>query len=318
MKQFIFVFLLLFNICARGDFFQEWIDDFKSYALEQGISPKTLNASLNNIAFSPQVVDAYHNQKENHQSAFSFVFDYIKKLFVLTERIEEGRLKMREHHDLLEEVSQKYHVPIQYIVALWAVESRYGAETEKYPVIQTLATLAFASNRKEMFKKELILALKMIDQGYVNANSFYGSWAGAMGQCQFMPSSFFEFAVEINGKKDIWDSLPHVFGSIANYLKKSGWNEDEPWGHQILLPFGFKGEIGLKKKYTNDQLQNMGVRKIGGGDLEFLKTQTSIIMPLGPSGPTYLIYPNFRIILRWNKSQKFALSVCILADGLIR
>ena len=316
MKFSFFIFLIVFNVSFLRANFQEWLLEFKSYAIAQGISQNTVNLSLNDIAFSSEVIEAYENQNKPHQPWFSFLLAYLKKLFVLSDRIEEGRLKMKMHKSLLENVAQIYHVPPQYIVALWGVETRYGRETEKYPVIQTLATLAFASKRQKMFKQELIFALKMIDQGYVDAGSFYGSWAGAVGQCQFMPSSFFEFAVEIDGKKDIWHSLPHIFASIANYLKKSRWRENEPWGHQIILPYDFKGNIGFEKKYTNDQLQNMGVRKIGGGDLEFLETETSIIMPLGSSGPTYLVYPNFRIILRWNKSQKFALSVCILADGL--
>lgn len=307
------IIYLLFSITLHASSskdaeFQAWCQNFKTEAITQGISQKTLDYAFDGLVENDKVLSLDKNQSTENSA-----FEYMKKFFTLNKRIEQGKVKIAQHQGILNEISRKYQIPIQYIVALWGVETRYGEESSNYPVIQSLATLAWKSRRADMFKGELILALKMIDQGYTTLENFKGSWAGATGQCQFMPSSFFTFSVPI-GKTNIWTSSQDVFESIANYLKKSGWNQNQPWGHLITHPEG----VQIPEKATNAQFQTLGVRKIGGGNLDFPDTQTFIIKPLKMLDFTYLLYPNFKIILKWNNSRKFALGVGLLADGLAR
>jgi membrane-bound lytic murein transglycosylase B len=310
MKRIIFYLFFVYYSPLQAGSFQEWADEFKKIAIEQGVNSSNLDLAFKDLTPDMEVIAL----DENQNLASLSIVDHIKKLFTLDRRITQGKLKIEEHKADLDRISQIYQVPAQYIIALWGVETRYGEEASKYSVIRSLATLSWKSKRAKMFQKELILALKMIDQKYISLEEFKGSWAGATGQCQFMPSSFFRFCVPI-GKTDIWKSAPNVFECIANYLKKSGWKQEQPWGHLIILPHDFKETTS---SMTNEQLQALGVKKIGGGDLEFPQTKTSIIKTFKGFGPTYLVYPNFKVILRWNKSEKFALSVGILADGLAR
>ncbi len=312
MKYIVICFLLTTSIHAsplKDLTFQEWCLIFKTKAIENGVNLKNLDDAFHNLLPNYKVLSLDQNQNSTKPS----LTGYIKKIFTLNRRINEGKAKISQYQEILNEISQRYQVPLQYIVSLWGIETRYGEEPSKYPVIQSLATLAWKSSRPALFERELILALKMVDQGYIKLEDFKGSWAGATGQCQFMPSSFFTFSVPI-GKTNIWTSVPDVFESIANYLKKSGWSQHEPWGHLVTLPDGIK----ISEEGTNSQFQDLGVRKIGGGDLKFPSTKTFIRKPLKTFGPTYLLYPNFKIILKWNRSEKFALGVGMLADGLAR
>lgn len=311
MKNIIIYLLFSTTLCASSSkdaSFKDWCQNFRTEAVSQGISQKTLDNALNGLVENGKVLDLDKNQNMGNSA-----FGYMKKFFTLNKRIEQGKIKIAQYQEILNEISSRYQVPMQYIVALWGVETRYGEEPSHYPVIQSLATLAWKSRRADMFKSELILALKMVDQGYVNLENFKGSWAGATGQCQFMPSSFFRFSVPI-GKTNIWTFPPDIFESIANYLKTCGWTQNQPWGHLITYPQG----IEIPEKATNVEFQRLGVRKIGGGDLDFPDTQTFIVKPLKMLDFTYLLYPNFKIILKWNNSRKFALGVGLLADGLAR
>ena len=224
----------------------------------------------------------------------------------------------RKHRAELEKAAQKYGVPANYIVALWGIETSYGDNTGGFKVIPALATLAHDGRRSTFFRKELINALKILDAGHISSANMKGSWAGAMGQNQFMPSSFHAFAVDGNGdgKRDIWTSLPDVFASTANYLSKSGWKEDERWGRKVKLPQGFsKSLTGKKIKKPLSEWASMGITLPSGAPIPQADgIRASVITPDGLNGPAYLAYDNYRVIMKWNNSTYFATSVGLLAD----
>ncbi len=318
MYKFIFfplviVFSCFFVLEGRATTFEDWTTAFKDEALSKGISQKTLDMAFANIRHIDRVIELDRKQPEGR-----LTFAEYKKRVISQARIDQGRRMMRQHRAELDKASKKYGVQPQYIVALWGVETSYGNNTGGFDVVSSLATLAYDGRRADFFRSELINALKILDAGHIDVKNMRGSWAGAMGQNQFMPSSFHSFAVDGNndGKRDIWTSLPDVFASTANYLSKSGWKGDERWGRKIQLPRNFdESLVGLETQKSLKEWQALGVRRLGGGDIPIVSGfQASVIAPDGISGPAYLAYDNFRVILKWNRSTYFASSVGILAD----
>ena len=295
--------------------FKLWLNSFKKIALSKGISQETINLSFKNVVFLEQVIKYDRKQPE-----FTLTFaEYLKRV-VSDSRIRIGKSKLKEHKELLREISSKYGVQSRYIVALWGIETDFGRITGGFPVISSLATLAYDGRRSKFFRKELFLALKIVDGGHILAKDMIGSWAGAMGQNQFMPSSFHAYAVDYDndGSKDIWKTLPDIFASIANYLSKSGWQADQTWGRPVSLPENFSRKfLGRKIKKPLGEWQQLGVRKLSGQDLPKRNLLSSIIRPeKGQIGPAFLIYNNYEVILKWNRSNYFATAVGILSDKI--
>ena len=300
---------------TNAENFNTWLDKLKTEAKRQGISQKTLDSSLIGIKPIPRVIELDRKQPE-----FTLTFAEYLKRFVPDRRIRIGKSKLKEHKELLREISSKYGVQSRYIVALWGVETDFGRITGGFPVISSLATLAYDGRRSKFFRKELLLALKIVDGGHILANDMVGSWAGAMGQNQFMPSSFHAYAVDYDkdGSKDIWKTLPDIFASIANYLSKSGWQADQTWGRPVSLPENFSRKfLGRKIKKPLGEWQQLGVRKLSGQDLPKRNLLSSIIRPeKGQIGPAFLIYNNYEVILKWNRSNYFATAVGTLSDKI--
>ena len=300
---------------TNAEEFSTWLDKLKTEAKLQGISQKTIDSSLIGIKPIPRVI-----QLDRKQPEFTLTFaDYLKRV-VSDRRIRIGKSKLKEHKELLREISSKYGVQSRYIVALWGIETDFGRITGGFPVISSLATLAYDGRRSKFFRKELLLALKIIDGGHILAKDMIGSWAGAMGQNQFMPSSFHAYAVDYDkdGSKDIWRTLPDIFASIANYLSKSGWRSDQTWGRAVSLPKKFPHKfLGRKLKKPLSEWQKLGVRKLSGQDLPKRNLLSSIIRPeRGHIGPAFAIYNNYDVILKWNRSNYFATAVGILSDKI--
>jgi len=188
-----------------------------------------------------------------------------------------------------------------------------------FRVVDALATLAFDGRRPDLFRAELISALKILGRGRFESEDLKGSWAGAMGQVQFMPSTYLHYAVNFRheGQPDIWHAQGDVFASAANYLSTLGWKRDENWGREVALPASFDaGLIGLKVKHTVSEWGKLGVRRVGGAKLPASAIAGSIVQPDGPGGRAFLVYDNFRVIMKWNHSTYFALAVNMLADGI--
>jgi membrane-bound lytic murein transglycosylase B len=234
---------------------------------------------------------------------------------------------MRTHARELEIAEKKYGVPRQYIVALWGIETNFGSNTGGYDVINALATLAWDGRRSDFFYKELMHALKIIDQGHITHAQMKGSWAGAMGQNQFMPSSFHKFAVDGNGdgKKNIWGDLSDVFASTADYLNTVGWHADQRWGRQIKIPASLQDAVNKEQgtslptraNRTLQEWKNLGVTLPDGKPIPVVPgMRATIVQPDGEGTPAYLAYDNYKAIMHWNKSVYFATSVGLLADAI--
>ena len=213
-----------------------------------------------------------------------------------------------------------YQVQRRFLLALWGIESDFGRFTGGFSVVNSLSTLAYDGRRGAYFRSELIDALKILNSGEINNSQMVGSWAGAMGQCQFMPSSYHRFAQDYNndGKRDIWNSLPDTFASMANYLRNSGWKYDQTWGREVILPKTFDVALtGLEHTKSIPEWQQMGVRRVDGADLPGRELLAAIILPDGAGTRAYMVYDNFRNIMKWNRSTYFALAVGILSDHLL-
>ncbi len=299
---------------ANPQDFSGWLDGVRDEARASGISEATIAIALGDITPVPRVIELDRNQPE---STLRFE-EYLARI-VNEKRIQEGRALMAENAVLLRQVSERFGVEPRFIVALWGVESDYGRLTGSFNVLAALATLAYDGRRSAFFRKELLQALRIVDEGHISPTAMTGSWAGAMGQNQFMPSSFLDFAVDFDGdgRRDIRSSRPDVFATIANYLSRSGWSSGQGWGRQVRLPAGFdQALIGLDQRRSLAEWSQLGVVQADGSPLLATDQTASLAQPAGRGGAAYLAYDNYRTILRWNRSLYFATAVGHLADRL--
>ena len=309
------LFILIFSQPAMGEGnFEEWVRSFKAEAEQKKISSTLLNQAFEGVTPLPKIIELDRKQPESRMT-----FREYRKKIVSSLRIKRGREMMAQHRVLLHEIGQKYSVQPRFIVALWGIETFYGTNSGSYRIIDALATLAFDGRRSQYFRSELLNAFQILQEGHTSLNNMKSSWAGAMGQCQFMPSSFLQLAVDHNadGRKDIWETPADVFASAANYLAQSGWRGTQIWGRLAHLPEGFNSKLAsLKIRKHLQAWQQLGVRKGNGSDLPLVPMNASLVLPDGTDGPAYLVYENFRVILKWNRSTYFATSVGLLADAL--
>jgi len=301
------------TVFGEGNF-EQWVSEFKVEAIGKGISSSLVDQAFEGVAPIPRVLELDRNQPESRMT-----FREYRKKIVSQLRITRGRKMMALHRDLLHEVGQQYGVQPRFIVALWGIETFYGKNTGGYSIIEALATLAYDGRRSQYFRTELLNAFQIIQDRHISLEAMKGSWAGAMGQCQFMPSSFLQLAVDYDGdgRKDIWTTPADVFASAANYLAQSGWRGKQIWGRRAQLPNGFDAKmVGLKISKPLHVWQKLGIRKIDGSDLPVASLNASMVLPDGKDGPAYLVYDNYRVIMKWNRSTYFATSVGLLADAL--
>ena len=294
--------------------FDEWVQGFKVEAIEQGISSSLLDKAFQGVVPISRVLELDRKQPESIMT-----FRAYRKSIVSPQRIARGREMMAQHRDLLHEVGERYGVQPRFIVALWGIETFYGKNSGGYRIVDALATLAFDGRRSQYFRTELLNAFRILQDGHTSLDTMKSSWAGAMGQCQFMPSSFLQLAVDFDGdgRKDIWSTPADVFASAANYLAQSGWRGTQIWGRQAQLPAGFdSNQASLKISKPLQVWQKIGIRKRDGSDLPLVPLNASIVLPDGKGGPAYLVYENYRVIMKWNRSTYFATSVGLLADAL--
>lgn len=280
-----------------------------------GISAPTLDAALSGVSPDPRVLTLDRKQPEK-----TVTFAQYRKNVITPGRIREGRALLRRHAALLERVSARYGVPPQYIVALWGIETSFGKNTGGFGVVRSLATLAYEGRRGAFFRKELLDALRIIDGGHIDAAHMRGSWAGAMGQNQFMPSSFHSFAVDFDGdgRRDIWNTHGDIFASTANYLMRSGWDPEWRWGRKAALPKGCCAQaIKDRNRKSLAAWKKEGLTFAGGRALPDDPENTAwLAAPDGPSGPVWLAYGNYDTLMRWNRSTYFATAVGLLADAI--
>lgn len=292
--------------------FDDWLDEFRAEARDAGISPRTLDRALADVAPVPRVIELDRRQPEGRMTFLEY-----RERVINQARIEKGRRLLREQRHLLAPIEAEYGVPAEIIVALWGIESNFGENTGGFPVIASLATLAHEGRRADFFRGELLAALRILDAGDVSPDAMNGSWAGAMGQSQFMPSTFLGYAVDGDGdgRRDIWGTRADVFASMANYLSRMGWDRRYIWGREVRVLNGVASG-GLDERRPLARWQSAGVRRADGGDLPAVAIDASLLKMDDGDGPTYLVYDNFRVIMRWNRSTYFATSVGLLADAI--
>ncbi|KPK28608.1 MAG: lytic transglycosylase [Desulfobacterales bacterium SG8_35_2] len=321
LKKYLYILAVIITtlpalvLPAQGsDDFSIWLEGLRQEAREKGISETTLHAALDNLQPIPRVIELDRRQPEFTQTFWAYL-----DARVTEDRIERGRMLLELHAELLESIERQYGVQPRFLVAFWGLETNFGDYLGSFPVIGSLATLAHDPRRSDFFRSELLAALSIIDDGHISASEMIGSWAGAMGQPQFMPSTFVRFAVDADGdgRRDIWYNLPDVFASAANFLSESGWQGDKTWGREVRLPPAFNLELtGLEVEKTLAAWQILGVRKITGDDLPALNMKGSLVLPAGHAGPAFLVYNNYRTILQWNRSDLYAIAVGHLADRI--
>ncbi|SKA49783.1 lytic murein transglycosylase [Enterovibrio nigricans] len=301
---------------AEKPSFESYVAGLKEEGAEKGIDSVLLEDAFDGIRYREKAVKADRNQPEKRLT----LDEYIPRA-VPDWKVAKARKLYDQHYNDLKRIGDEFGVQPRFLVALWGVESNFGAFTGNYNVVEALTTLAYDGRREAFFRNEVFAALSILNEGHISVDSMKGSWAGAMGQCQFMPSSFLSYAADGNGdgKKDIWNSRPDVFASSANYLKNAGWDDEFTWGRQVALPKKLdKDLIGLDKEKakTLSEWQELGIRRLNNGDLPDVDIQAWLIQPDDEKGRSYLVYGNYQSLMRWNRSHYFALAVSHLADRI--
>ncbi len=295
--------------------FAAYVEQIKQEALADGFSAETLETAFANVQFYQRSVKADRNQPE-----FKLTLDTYLPRAVPEWKAKKAVEMYDKHRELLEKIGAEYGVQPRFIVALWGIETNFGSFTGGMDVISALTTMAYEGRREAFFKKELWHALTIVQEGHIPIDQMKGSWAGAMGQAQFMPSSFMSYAVDYDGdgRKDIWGSQGDVFASAANYLKSVGWRDDVTWGRQVQLPEGFDAELAsLKVKKPLSEWQALGVRRYDGGDLPVRDDiEASVVIPDDQQGRVFLAYNNYDALMRWNRSHYFVAAVGYLSDRI--
>ena len=296
--------------------FADYVNSVKSEAVGRGYEADWLDAQLANVEYRATAVKADRNQPEKR-----ITLDQYLDTRVPDWKVNRAITLGQEHRALLEKISAEYGVQTRFILALWGNESNFGKIQGRYPVLSATLSLAYEGRREEMFKRQFFAALDILRAGHIDSTEMKGSWAGAMGQSQFMPTTFMTYAVDYDkdGKKDIWSTPADVFASIANFLSSEGWSDNGLWGRQVMLP---KNAESLPSGLSKDNFrplsfwQAQGVRRYDGRDLPNVDVKASLIMPDGPEGRVYLVYNNFHTLMRWNRSSYFGVSVGYLSDRI--
>jgi membrane-bound lytic murein transglycosylase B len=298
---------------AEPQSFEVWLEDVKAEAAHKGLTGDAVSEALVRARYLDRVLELDRRQPELTQTFWKYI-----DARITPERVANGQGYLYAYESLLNEVYQRYGVQPRVLVALWGLESDYGRSQGDFEVVSGIATLAFDSRRSSFFRQQLFALLELMQRGDVPFD-VAGSWAGAIGQPQFMPTTFRDHAVDFDGdgRRDLRDSLPDIFASAASYLAASGWNRRASWGHEVSLPEQFDyTETGLEVEKPVYEWKSLGVRGIDRADLADSDMKASLLLPAGAKGPAFLTYRNFRAILRWNNSVLYALAVGHLSDRL--
>lgn len=307
------VLMLFQSIAFANQNWDQWVAGVREEALQQGIPASLFDEAFAGIHEPSRQIKSFSHSQPEHRLTF---LKY-RNTRVDNYRIAIGRKEYKKNKEILDKIANEFGVNPCFIVSFWGMETSYGTYMGNFPVIKALATLAYDSKRKDFFRKELFIALHILKEGHVRLEDFKGEWAGASGQSQFLPSSWVKYAVDYDGdgKKDIWKSKPDVFASIANYMKQNGWQAGEPWAIQVKLPPKFDMSLeGKAIRKPVSEWSELGVRTENGQPLPFPNMQASIVQPLG--GPTFLTFPNYKMILRYNNSIYYAGAIGYMADKI--
>ncbi len=308
--------------------FEQYVVELKAEAITHGFTQSLIDNSFAKVKFHKRAVSADRKQPEKVETLDTYLPKRIPNW-----KVKKARVLFKQHQEILSEIGNKYGVQPRFIVALWGLETNFGKFTGGYNVVSALSTLAYEGRRETFFKKQLWAALTILKQGHIDSADMKGSWAGAMGQNQFMPTSFLAYAVDGDGdgKKDIWQNQVDIFASMANYLQKEGWNDELTWGRQVKLPPNFDITLAIPKntgsrknwlkawsktEKTLAQWQALGIRRADGTNLPNVAIKAALVFPDDERGRAYLAYDNYKSLMHWNLSYYFVSSVGHLSDRI--
>jgi membrane-bound lytic murein transglycosylase B len=299
--------------------FPVWLDTARQEALRRGISETTVTQAFAGLTLNPRVIELDRRQPEVSQTFWRYLDNAISEA-----RVNKGRALMQQNAGLLARLETRYGVPGRYLVAFWGMETDFGRNTGDFSVVRSLATLAYDGRRGAYFRGEMFDALTILDRRDIDNAHMTGSWAGAMGQTQFMPSAFLKYAVDQDGdgRKNIWTSVPDALASVANYMKSVGWERSHGWGREVRLPARFDASLAsldtdaIETVKSTAEWTALGVRRADGAALPATDGPAALILPAGIKGPAFLVSANYRMILKYNHSTFYAVAVGYLADRL--
>lgn len=301
--------------------FNAWVNGLWPQARAGGVSGKTFRRAFQGVSLDQSVLDAAAKQPEFSKAIWEYLAGAVSQ-----RRIDNGRTKLAEHGKLLRRIQRRYGVDRHVVLAIWGMETAYGSFTGNKNTIRSLATLGYQGKRRKFGRQQLLAALQILQNGDVTPEKMEGSWAGAMGHTQFIPTTFKKYAVDFNrdGKRDIWGTIPDALASTAHYLHKMKWQNGKPWGYEVILPKGFNyARAKLRATKSLADWVTLGVKRADGKKFGAWARRGSIILPAGARGPAFIVFRNFRVIMRYNHSISYALAVGLLSErirgrGIIR
>jgi membrane-bound lytic murein transglycosylase B len=304
--------------------FDSWLAELRAEALSRGIRPETVERALGNVQPITQIVE-----RDRDQAEFTLDLDAYLERRLTRDTVRTAQRMYTRHADLLQRIGKRYRVQPRIIVAIWGLESNFGRFAGARPTIPTLTTLAYDPRRSTLFRGELFKALEILDRGDIGLEGLKGSWAGALGQPQFMPSSYLQYAQDFDGdgRRDIWGSRADIFASIAYYLQQRGWTEGRLWGRAVLIPAAAREEVDALPRRTQGcrarrmmtaplslgAWRKLGVRNASGGPLPNTTLDASLVVT---SSRSFLVYDNYQALLEYNCAHSYALSIGLLADRI--
>lgn len=300
--------------CRNTESFEKWLAAFKREALEQGLSERTLARTQHLLVLDRKIIGIDRGQR-----VFSQPFLEFSNRMAGGARVPRGRDQIKKHANLFAKIEAQYGVPAPVIAAFWGLESDFGGGIGKFEVLRSLATLAYDCRRGERFRKELHAALKIIERGDLTPDNMIGSWAGELGQTQFLPSHYFNFGVDYdgNGKVDLLRSVPDVLATTAHYVQNIGWRRNEPWMLEVRVPSQMDwSQASLDIEHSHAQWAKWGVTLANGKPLPASAPVASLLLPMGRLGPAFLVYPNFRVFTEWNHSIIYSTTAAYLATRI--
>ena len=300
--------------CRNTGSFESWLADFRKEAAANGISRATISTALDGMTFDPGIV-----ARDRRQSFFAQSFTAFAGKLISQNRLQNGAARLKQHRELMAKVEQQYGVPGPVIAAFWALESDFGVGMGNLPVLRSLASLAYDCRRPEMFRAELMAALRIIDKGDLTPEEMIGSWAGELGQTQFLPTHYMNHAVDFDGdgRRNLMKSVPDVVGSTANFIVSLGWQKNQPWLQEVRVPGNLAwDQADLAIQHPRSKWVGWGVTSADGRPLPSDDLPASLVLPMGRFGPAFLAYQNFQIYVKWNQSLNYCLTAAHLAARL--
>jgi lytic murein transglycosylase len=300
--------------CHKGASFEQWLDAFKRDAIAQGVSQRAIAASSHLMTYDQQVVN-----KDRGQKVFSQTFLEFSDRMVAKHRIDGGIFRISKNSPLFQKIEQQFGVPAPVIAAFWALETDFGGFMGNLPTIKSVTSLAYDCRRPDLFRKQLIASLKIVDNGDLSPDQMIGPFAGELGQFQFLPAHYVDYGIDYDGdgRRDLIHSAPDALASAANYLSKIGWKRGQPWLDEVRVPAQMDwAQADLTIQHPRSQWARWGVTRPDGGALQADAQPASLLLPMGRLGPAFLAYPNFQVFLEWNQSIVYSTSAAYLATRI--